>query len=102
MSCLSILSKGVKGVLIALACAGTVSVHGAEPPERQKPMLVPLPEPHIERLSSTQYMVTCKSGRKETITLAGSLESRDAAGPKNPYVLSRARELCWQGTHRTN
>jgi hypothetical protein len=102
MSCPSILSKGAKCVLIALACVGSIPIHGGEASERQKPMLFLLPEPHIERLSSTQYVVTCKSGRKETITLKGSPESADAAGPKNPYVLSRARELCWQGAHRLN
>jgi hypothetical protein len=89
-------------MLIALAFASAALVHGAEPPQRQKPLVVPLPEPQIERLSSTRYLVTCQSGRKATITLEGSPESRNSAGPKNPYVLGRAREQCWQGTRQTN
>jgi hypothetical protein len=81
-------------VLIALPLVTWCAVVSAQAPE--KPMVVPLEEPRIERITSTQYLVTCSSGRKETIVLKGAPES-SAAGPKNPYVLTRARQLCWNG-----
>jgi hypothetical protein len=71
----------------------------AQPNEKGHALTVPVEEPRIEQLSSKRYVVTCGSGHKETIVLKGAPES-SAAGPKNPYVLSRARQLCWTGAHR--
>ena len=67
--------------------------------EKEHVLTVPLEEPQIERISSTQYRVTCDTGRKETIVLKGAPES-SSAGPKNQYILQRARQLCWQSTRQ--
>jgi hypothetical protein len=85
-------SNGRNALALALVCSYAIAVAA----EKEHVSTVPLKEPQIERISSTQYRVTCDSGRKEIIMLKGAPES-SAAGPKNQYVLGRARQICWQG-----
>ena len=58
-----------------------------------KTITVPLDEPEIVRVSSTKYLVKCRSGKEHTLVLDGVQEST-AAGPKNIYVLGLARGMC--------
>jgi hypothetical protein len=58
-----------------------------------KTITVPLDEPEIVRVSSTKYLVKCRSGKEHTLVLEGAQES-SAAGPKNVYVPDLALRMC--------
>lgn len=79
-----------------LLCWGSLALSA----EKEQALIIELKEPQIERLSSTRYRVTCDSGKSKTIVLNGAPDS-SAAGPKNQYVLSVARQFCWQSVHST-
>ena len=87
----------VMGILAALSVSAAI---GGAPSDRDsRTATVPLEEPEIVRVSSTKYLVKCRSGKEHTLTLDGSQES-SAAGPKNAYVLGRARALCEKSLSR--
>ena len=90
------LRNAPQSFLVTLVLVGCCAVAAAG--EKEHVLTAPPKELRIERISSTQYRVTCDSGRKEMIVLKGAPES-SAAGPKNQYLLGRARQICWQGTH---
>jgi hypothetical protein len=85
------------GILIGISVSAAI---GAAPSERDsRTITVPMEEPEIVRVSSAQYLVKCRSGQEHTLTLEGAQESA-AAGPKNAYVLGRARALCVGSSER--
>ncbi len=85
------------GIFAALSASAAI---GGAPSDREsRTVTVPFEDPEIVRVSSTKYLVKCPSGQKHTVTLEGSQEST-AAGPKNPYVLGHARQLCAKSPHR--
>jgi hypothetical protein len=85
------------GIIAALSVSAAI---GGAPSDRDsRTVTVPLEEPEIVRLSSTKYLVKCRSGKEHTLTLDGSQESA-SAGPKNAYVLGRARGLCEKSLSR--
>jgi hypothetical protein len=85
----------ILGILIGILAALSVSAATAAAPSDRdsRTLTVPLEDPEIVRVSSTKYLVKCRSGKEHTLTLEGP-EASSAAGPKNAYVLGRARGLC--------
>jgi hypothetical protein len=96
MSAQSIL-RYLVGILMGISVSVAI---GAAPSERDlRTVTVPMEEPEIVRVSSARYLIKCRSGHEHTLTLEETQES-SAAGPKNAYVLGRARALCQGSSQR--
>jgi len=78
---------------IAAALSMSPAIGGAASDQGARTITVPLDEPEIVRVSSTKYLVKCRSGKEHTLVLDKAQEST-AAGPKNVYVLGLARGMC--------
>ena len=85
------------GIFAALSASASIGAAASDRDSRT--VTVPLEEPEIVRVSSTKYLIKCRSGKEHTLILEESKES-SAAGPKNAYVLGRARALCEKSVAR--